>query len=189
MRQVIRQIEHMYRWRSMALFWPCSSRYEDMGKEDHRNRSLTRRTSRSVEECRRHSSMPPSRTYQPIGREFMEDTIMRKIGTRSGWCPRTFRAGNLLLDVIWAESGMPFMRVRPREEGVDAFLFSSRRIQGFFRLRQCSDLSAFYHERINRSWQREEGQVSGGVHMDEQIWLVHSRSGSVDGYLPYVPNR
>ena len=188
--QVIDQLKHISGRRSMECLWPCHVMNEDRRRRVYdRGRALWRMRLSCGEECRRHNSVPPSGTYQPIGREFKEDTIMLKMEVRKGRCTRTLRAGNLLLDVIQAKSGVPFMRVRPRVEGVDVFLFSSRGRQGFFKLRQCSDVSAFYHERINRRWQREEGQVPVGVYMDEQIWLVHSSSGSLDRHLPQVPKK
>ena len=167
----------------MSKFWPYYSLYKCWRREKSEDRTLSRGRSNNREEYRRHSSVPPSRTYQPIGKELEDDTVMHKIMKRNGRYTMTFQAGYLLLDLIQAESGMPFMRVRSRVEGSDMFLFSSSRVQGFFKLRQCSDLSAFYHKRINRSWQRVEDQVFVGVRMDEQIWLVHLRSGCLEKCL------
>lgn len=175
--------------RSMHGIWPFTSLISQIREGDEEGGPRVRASSRerppSEENCQRSSSVPPQRNYLPLGREFEEDTVLRDIVWRSSAKTKVFRAGNLLLDVIQTENGVLLMRVRPRGEADDVFLFSSDFSSRFFSLRACSDLSAFHRDRLRCDRVVGEGShMPTVVYMDKRIWLVHSKSGSLDGHLP-----
>ena len=106
--------------------------------------------------------------------------VLRSTDEENSGKSSLFRAGNLLLDTVQTENGHLLMRIRPRGEDNDAFLFFAGDRQGFFKLQAFSYLSSF-----DRSSEENHGPVT--VYIDKRVWLVHSWTGWLDACLPDTP--
>ena len=150
---------------------------------------FARRRGRSLERPRyyehRSRSQPPRRNYLPLGREFKEDTFVQTTLDARPTKPKSFQAGNLQIDLVETDSWVPFMRVRPRGAGDDAFLFCGCAREGFFKLRPCSDVTSFILERFNQPTNGAEHSPAG-VFMDDRIWLVDHSSGRLRDKMPDI---
>ncbi|KAH9285088.1 E3 ubiquitin-protein ligase HECTD1 [Echinococcus granulosus] len=152
---------------------------DDPTLERKRPRSMSRRRLDSQPGHRqRASSTPPRRNLQVFGKEFEEYTIIRTDHWKTSKESNVVGAGNLLLDIVQTESGLPLLRVRPKGVSDDAFVFSARPHQGFFKLRPCPDLAFIIHKIIN-PLSEAKGSAPIIISMDGRFWVVNSSSGRI----------
>ncbi|KAL5108442.1 E3 ubiquitin-protein ligase Ufd4 [Taenia crassiceps] len=152
---------------------------EDPATQMKRSQSMNMKRSCSQQHHRRRATSASSRSnLQVPGKEFEEYTRVRTDQWKMSKQPSVVRAGNLLLDIVRTESELPLLRIRPKGVSDDAFLFSTRPNQGFFKLRACSHVASFSHEIINPL---SEAKVPTPtmIGMDGRIWLVNSSSGRI----------
>lgn len=171
---------------NVFIGWPYFANEEIIMAQKNSRRESSRKRSRHHQH--RSQSLPPRRNYLPTGREFKEDTVIRPISKSESIKPKSFRAGNLLIDVVETDSAVPFMRVRPRVASDDAFLFSPSSHQGFFKLRPCSNMSSYLLEKIGLTTGAEDHSPPG-VFMDERIWLVDCASGWLRKKIPEISQK
>ncbi|KAM7535685.1 hypothetical protein Aperf_G00000103216 [Anoplocephala perfoliata] len=133
---LIRKFRHFRFEQTGDLFqnWPF---FNDSGHpllERKRSRSLVHKRS-PRDPPRRNSSVPPIRTFQPVGEEFKGFTIVRDAKDTEQGHPRPIKVGDLVLDATETLSGTPFMRVHCNDRSAkEVFMFSACSRQGFFKL-------------------------------------------------------
>lgn len=158
--------------------WPIFY-LEDLTTQRKRPQSMSRSRSDSQPHHRRRATSAPSRSnLQVPGKEFEEYTRIRTDQWKVPNRPNVVRAGSLLLDIVQTESELPLLRVRPKGVSDDAFLFSARPDQGFFKLRACADVVSISHKIIN-PLSEAKGPPPIIIGMDGRIWLVNSSSGRI----------